>query len=133
MEKIILIILAGIYSVSFTPFTDKVELGGEEITSNQILSRFGPRKIYESNGKNFYSAAINTIILDIPGHYGSFIGLFNKNMGNEMILYSFSNHFPKPSKPTNAWTIGLFVGWSLRLAVLIFLILKIRKLSFNEQ
>jgi hypothetical protein len=73
---------------------------------------------------DFFGSLSNTIIFDIPAHYGSFIKLFNEQKGNRIILNTFSNRNKKPVNPTAGWSIGLILGWIIRIGLVIFVYLK---------
>jgi len=126
MKKTFYIVLIIVYGISFTPIPRSVNLGAEEVTSDRIYSSFGPAKLHGTVVGDFFNATLNTIIFNFPAHYGSFIKVFDKKSGKELILKSFSNRFKKPSYPTSGWIVGQILGWGLRLGLLIFIAYKIK-------
>lgn len=126
MKKTFYFILIIIYGISFTPISNSVKLGGEDVVSDRIRSSFGPTKVYGTETGDFFNATLNTVLFNLPAHYGSFIILFEEKSGNELILKSFSNRFKKPRNPTSGWTVGQVFGWGIRLSLLIFIAYKIK-------
>lgn len=124
MKKSIFIVFVIIYSVSFTPIPEEIKVGNEYITLNQIYSNFGAQELHGNFVGDFFGSLSNTIIFDIPANYGSFIKLFNEQKGNRMILNTFSNRNKKPVNPTAGWSIGLVLGWILRIGVVLLVYLK---------
>jgi len=129
MKKTILIILLVIYAISFSPFSDIVYLGGEEVASERIRSNFGDQELSGSIIGDFLDATLNTVLFNLPAHYGSFISMFDEQNGKRLKLYSFSHRFKKPAHPTSGWIVGQVFGWIIRIGLLVLIILQIRKLS----
>ena len=93
MKKAFYIILFIVYGLSFFPIPDSVILGGEKVASDQLRSNFGPAKLNGTVDSDFFSATLNTIIFNLPAHYGSFVKVFHEKYGKELILKSFINRF----------------------------------------
>jgi hypothetical protein len=114
------------YIVSFTPFSDTIELNGNIIEADRIRSSLNLQSVRNSPTTDFFYAGFNTILFNFPAHYGSFIGLFSKTTGNQMKMFCFSNRFKAPVHKSSGWGYGSFIGWLVRLGLLVFLVLKIK-------
>lgn len=115
-----------IYIVSFTPFSDTIQMNGNVIEADRIRSNLNLQAVRNSPTTDFFYASFNTILFNLPAHYGSFIGLFSKSIGNELKILTFTNHFKAPVQKSSGWGAGLIVGWLVRISLLVFLIMKIR-------
>ena len=127
MEKALIILFLIIYLISFTPFSNEVYLGGEIVSSDRIFSEYGPQSLEESGVQEFTHATLNTIFLNLPAHYGAFISVFDEDLGRDLILYSFSHRYKKPTYSTFAWTAGVVLGWLLKIVIIVIIIWAIKK------
>lgn len=83
--------------------------------------------IMNSATTDFFYSSLNTILLNLPAHYGSFISLFSNITGNKLKAFCFSNRFKAPEQKSAGWWVGISLGWLIRFGLLILLALKLKK------
>jgi hypothetical protein len=121
--KIILIIAAVIYGISFTPAGE-----GFENAKTNLRSMNGPQSMQLDSGTEFFNALSNSFT-EIQAGYGSFFKLFNQENGQRMIVNAAIESYKEPLNSTSSWDLGKTVGMLIRISMLIGIIYWIKKLK----
>lgn len=132
MKKGLFLFFLVLYAISFIPSLQSIGFNGQVVSSENIVSVFGPQTVFSDPVTDVFNSFFNTVLLDLPASYGTLILLFNAELGQKLILIGYSLHVDQPINPTYGWTIGLIAGWIARIWFLVYLYEKYSDLKWNN-